>query len=328
MRCIVTGAAGFIGSHLCEELLRRGHKVTGLDAFLPHYPQVVKERNLLDLLRHPNLRFYRVDLRSDPIDELLAGAEVIFHLAAMPKLMQKWTDLEGYWSCNVLATQKLLEAIHRCGIQLERFVLASTSSVYGRMASGDETLPTRPISPYGLTKLAAEHLCQAYAETHRLPIVTLRYFSVYGPRQRPDMDPHRIIQAILDDKAVTIYREGQQGTSQLYVADCVQATIAAAQAPAGAVYNVGGEPASVWDILHKLEELAGRQIRVRRKAARPDDARHSCADTRKLRQHLGWTPRTSLEEGLARQWEWQTKQHAGKPLFSDIAKTAAGERLS
>jgi len=135
MKCIVTGAAGFIGSHLCEELLRRGHRVTGLDAFIPYYPQVVKHRNLIDLLRQPNLRFYRVDLRTDAIDDLLTDAEVIFHLAAMPGLMQSWMDLEGYWTCNVLGTQKLLESVHRAGIKLQRFVLASTSSVYGRMAS-------------------------------------------------------------------------------------------------------------------------------------------------------------------------------------------------
>ncbi|MGH7171696.1 MAG: NAD-dependent epimerase/dehydratase family protein [Gemmataceae bacterium] len=323
MSCIVTGAAGFLGSHLCEELLRQGHNVTGLDALIPHYPQVVKHRNLLDLLRHPNLRFYRVDLRTDPIDELLAGAKVLFHLAAMPQLMQRWTDLEGYWTCNVLATQKLLEAIHRCDIKLERFVLASSSSVYGRMACGDETLPTRPISPDGLTKLAAEHLCQAYAEAHRIPVVTLRYFSVYGPRQRPDMDHHRFIQAILDNKSVQVYGDGQQVWSNTYVADCVQATIAAAQAPAGELYNVGvGETASVWDILHKLEGLAGRKVKVRQKAARPGEPTHTCADTSKLRQHLGWTPRTSLDEGLARQWEWQAKQHASRSIFGDMSQIA------
>jgi nucleoside-diphosphate-sugar epimerase len=308
MKCIVTGAAGFIGSHLCEELLNRGHRVTGLDAFIPYYPQVVKHRNLIDLLRHPNLRFYRVDLRSDVIDDLLVDADVVFHLAAMPGLMQSWTDLEGYWTCNVLATQKLLEAIHRCGIPLRRFVLASTSSVYGRSASGDETLPTQPISPYGITKLAAEHMGRAYAETHGIPLVTLRYFSVYGPRQRPDMGYHRFIQALLENKAVTVTGDGQQVRGNTYVADCVQATIAAAQAPVGEVYNVGGgETANVWDILNRLENLAGRKAKIRYKPARPGDQLHTCADTSKLRRHLGWTPQTSLDDGLTRQWEWQAK---------------------
>jgi nucleoside-diphosphate-sugar epimerase len=324
MKCIVTGAAGFIGSHLCEELLRCGHKVTGLDAFIPYYPQVVKHRNLLELLRHPNLRFYRVDLRTDPIDDLLAGAEVIFHLAAMPGLMQSWTDLEGYWTCNVLATQKLLESVHRIDLKLERFVYASTSSVYGRMASGDETVPTRPISPYGITKLAAEHMCNAYAEAHQVPIVTLRYFSVYGPRQRPDMGYYRFIQAMLDNKSVTVYGDGQQVRGNTYVADCVQATLAAVQATPGEVYNVGGgETASVWDILHKLEALSGHKVKVREKPARPGDQMHTCADTTKLRQQLGWAPRTPLDEGLARQWEWQAKQHGSSFLNPDVCQTNA-----
>ncbi|HTU89672.1 MAG TPA: NAD-dependent epimerase/dehydratase family protein [Gemmataceae bacterium] len=325
MKCIVTGAAGFIGSHLCEELLNGGHMVTGLDAFIPYYPQVVKHRNLLDLLRHPNLRFYRVDLRSDSIDDLLSGAEVIFHLAAMPGLMQSWTDLDGYWTCNVLATQKLLESVRRCGIELVRFVHASTSSVYGRTASGDETLPTQPISPYGITKLAAEHMCRAYAETHQIPIVTLRYFSVYGPRQRPDMGYHRFIQAMLDNKSVTVYGDGQQVRGNTYVADCVQATIDAIGAPAGEVYNIGGgETASVWDILHKLEEISGRKVRVRQKAARPGDQLHTCADTTKIRQQLGWMPRTPLDEGLARQWEWQAKQNYSPVSHGGVCETTAG----
>jgi nucleoside-diphosphate-sugar epimerase len=324
MKCIVTGAAGFIGSHLCEELLRCGNKVTGLDAFIPYYPQVVKHRNLLELLRHPNLRFYRVDLRTDPIDDLLAGAEVIFHLAAMPGLVQSWTDLEGYWTCNVLATQKLLESVHRIDLKLERFVYASTSSVYGRMASGDETVPTRPISPYGITKLAAEHMCNAYAEAHQVPIVTLRYFSVYGPRQRPDMGHYRFIQAMLDNKSVTVYGDGQQVRGNTYVADCVQATLAAVQAPPGEVYNVGGgETASVWNILHKLEALSGHKVKVRQKPARPGDQMHTRADTTKLRQQLGWVPRTLLDEGLARQWEWQAKQHGSTFLNQDVCQTNA-----
>jgi nucleoside-diphosphate-sugar epimerase len=324
MKCVVTGAAGFIGSHLCEELLRGGHKVTGLDAFLPYYPQVVKHRNLLDLLRHPNLRFYRVDLRTDPIDELLADAEVVFHLAAMPGLMPGWTDLEGYWTCNMLATQKLLGAVHRSASRLQRLVYASASAVYGRLASGDETLPTKPISPYGITKLAAEHLCRAYAEAHQMPIVTLRYFSVYGPRQRPDMGYHRFIQALLEEKPVTVFGDGQQVRGNTYVADCVQATIAALQAPPGELYNVGGgETASVWDILHKLEAIAGRKVKVRQKPARPGDQAQTCADTTKLRHHLDWIPRTSLDEGLAQQWEWQAKLGDRELVGGGVCETTA-----
>lgn len=324
MKCIVTGAAGFIGSHLCEELLAQGHKVTGLDAFIPYYPQIVKHRNLLEMLRHPNLRFYRVDLRSDPIEELLAGADVIFHLAAMPGLAASWTDLDGYWTCNVLATQKLLEAIQRSGVGLKRFVHASTSSVYGRMASGDERLPTQPISPYGITKLAAENMCRAYGEAHHIPTVILRYFSVYGPRQRPDMGYHRFIQALLEEKPVTVFGDGQQVRGNTYVSDCVRATILAAQAPVGEIYNIGGgETASVWDILHKLEEIAGRKFTVRQKPARPGDQLHTRADTSKIQQHLGWMPQTALDEGLASQWEWQAKLHGGATLENRSYQTTA-----
>jgi nucleoside-diphosphate-sugar epimerase len=324
MKCIVTGAAGFIGSHLCEELLRCGHKVTGLDAFIPSYPQVVKHRNLLDLLRHPNLRFYRVDLRSDPIDELLADAEVIFHLAAIPGLSQSWSDLDTYWTCNVLATQKLLEAIHRCGPPLHRFLYASASAVYGRTAAGDESLPTNPVSPYGITKLAAEQMCRAYAEAQHIPIVTLRYFSVYGPRQRPDMGYHRFIQAILEERPVTVYGDGQQVRGNTYVADCVGATLAAIHAPAGEVYNVGGgETANVWEILHKLEALAGHKVEVRQEPARPGDLAHTLADTAKLRKHAGWQPQTPLDQGLARQWEWQAKPVGGGRPGGGVYHTTA-----
>jgi nucleoside-diphosphate-sugar epimerase len=314
MNCVVTGAAGFIGSHLCEELLRCGHRVTGLDAFIPYYPAEVKQRNLAPFLEHPNLRFHRADLRGDAIDEWLSEAEVVFHLAAMPGLTRSWIDLEGYWTCNVLATQKLLEAAHRSAPRLQRIVHASTSSVYGRMASGDETLPTQPISPYGITKLAAEHLCRAYAEAHNLPVVLLRYFSVYGPRQRPDMGYHRFIQAILEDRPVTVYGDGRQVRGNTYVADCVRATIAAASALAGEIYNVGGgETASVWDILHKLEAVSGRKVHVHQEPARPGDQAHTHADTTKLRHQLGWEPCTPLDEGLARQWEWQMKMRDQAP---------------
>jgi nucleoside-diphosphate-sugar epimerase len=313
MRCVVTGTAGFIGSHLCERLLALGHHVTGVDAFIPYYPAAVKERNLAGALAQPGFRFQRLDLRSDALDALVGDVEVVFHLAAMPGLVRSWTDFDGYWTCNVQATQRLLEALGRAAPELKRLVYASTSSVYGRFGSGDETMPTKPISPYGVTKLAGEHLCRAYAETRGLPVVTLRYFSVYGPRQRPDMGYHRFIQALLRGEPVVVTGDGQQVRGNTYVADCVEATLLAAQAYPGEVYNIGGgETANVWDILRRLEALAGRPALIRQEPARPGDQRYTFADTAKLRTHLGWEPRTGLDEGLARQWEWQKQELAAQ----------------
>jgi nucleoside-diphosphate-sugar epimerase len=309
MKCVVTGAAGFIGSHLCEALLGQGHEVVGLDAFVPYYPRAVKERNLGPSRAHPRYRFECLDLRCGPLNEVLAGAAVVFHLAAQAGLTQSWTDFDAYASCNVHATQRLLEALGHAAPHPPRLVYASTSSVYGRSASGDESLPTRPVSPYGVTKLAGEHLCRAYGETYGIPVVVLRYFSVYGPRQRPDMGYHRFIRALLRGEPVTVCGDGQQVRGNTYVADCVAAAVAAADAPPGEVYNVGGgEAASVWDVLRVLEELAGRPARVKREPARDGDQRHTLADTAKLRSHLGWRPRTGLREGLARQWEWQRQE--------------------
>jgi nucleoside-diphosphate-sugar epimerase len=308
MNCIVTGAAGFIGSHLCEKLLAAGHKVTGVDAFIPYYPSLLKEANLADARAHPHYRFRRIDLRTDPIEPVLADAEVIFHLAAMPGLTQSWTDFDGYWTCNVLATQRLLEAVRRGGGGLRRLIHASTSSVYGKYSSGDETLPTKPSSPYGITKLAAENLARTYHESFGLPVVVLRYFSVYGPRQRPDMGYHRFIQAHLHEEPVTVYGDGQQVRGNTYVSDCVAATLAAVEAHPGEVYNIGGgEAATVWDILHKIEALSGRRVVVRQEPARCGDQRYTFADTTKLRCHFNWEPQTNLDEGLARQWKWQSE---------------------
>jgi nucleoside-diphosphate-sugar epimerase len=308
---VVTGAAGFIGSHLCEELLNGGHAVTGLDAFIPYYPAAAKERNLAGPAVRPNFRFHRLDLRTDHLDAALADAEVIFHLAAMPGLVKSWSDFDGYWTCNVQATQRLLEATRRAAPRLRRLIYISTSSVYGRFASGDETLPTKPVSPYGVTKLAGEQLCRAYGETYGLPVVALRYFSVYGPRQRPDMGYNIFIRAMLRQEPITVYGDGQQVRGNTYVSDCVAATIAAVGAHPGEVYNVGGgEAATLWDIIHKLEALAGRPAVIKQEAARPGDQRYTFADTTKLRSHLGWGPRVSLDDGLARQWAWQQSEPA------------------
>jgi nucleoside-diphosphate-sugar epimerase len=284
--------------------LRDGHTVRGLDAFIPFYPRAVKEAYLAPSRGHPAFTFLPLDLRGDGLADALGGVDVVFHLAAMAGLPRSWTDFALYESCNVVGTQRLLEAARQ--LPLRRFVHVSTSSVYGRYGSGDESLPLRPISPYGVTKLAAENLGQAYAAEHGLPLVVLRYFSVYGPRQRPDMGYYKFIQALLRGEEITVFGDGLQARGNTYVDDCVAATVAAVQAPVGEAYNVGGgETANVWEILEKLEKLTGAKARVRRDPARPGDQRFTCADTAKLHRHFGWQPRVGLDEGLARQAAWQ-----------------------
>ncbi len=305
MRYLVTGAAGFIGSHLCERLLGLGHEVVGLDCFVPYYPRPLKERNLADAKKHPKFRFLSLDLRADDVKPAVDGVDVVYHLAAMPGLVASWTDFDLYLGCNVTGTQRLLEAV-KGSKSLKRFVYGSTSSVYGKFASGDETLPTKPVSPYGVTKLAGEQLARAHLETFGTPVSVLRFFSVYGPRQRPDMAYNIFIRALVAGEPITVYGDGQQVRGNTFVADCVEAVVKSADAPIGDVFNVGGgEMVSVLDVLGKLERIAGKKFTVRTEAARPGDQRHTFADTTKLRRVLGWEPRTTLDEGLTRQYEWQ-----------------------
>jgi nucleoside-diphosphate-sugar epimerase len=305
MQCVVTGAAGFIGSHLCERLLADGHTVVGLDCFTDYYPRPVKERNLAGPRTHPKFTFRELDLSGGVAAEAVAGAEWVFHLAAMAGLTRSWTDFDLYARHNLTATHRLLEAL-KGSPTLKRLIYASTSSVYGRYASGDEALPTRPSSPYGITKLAGEQLCRVYHEEHGLPAVVLRYFSVYGPRQRPEMGYHLFINAILRGTPIKLTGDGLQVRGNTYIADCVEATVRATGAMPGEVFNLGGgELVTVLEVFRRLERIIGKPAIIERAANRPGDQLATGADVTKLYRHLGWRPTTPLDEGLARQVEWQ-----------------------
>jgi UDP-glucuronate 4-epimerase len=311
VRIVVTGAAGFIGSHLSRALLDQEHDVVGIDAFIPYYPRWEKERNLRAIVNHPRFSFHEADLRTDSLDLIVEGADVVINQAATAGLMLSWEDLELYASCNILGLQRILEACRRVP-GLRRFIQASTSSVYGADAVGDESVPTRPVSPYGVTKLAAEHLCRAYQIAHGLPIVTLRYFSVYGPGQRPDMAYRIFIDALLRGAPITVYGDGLQSRSNTYVDDCVRGTIAAVErAEPGDVYNIGGgAELTVRNAIKLLAEMVGAEPNVRHAAARDGDQKRTAADISHARSRLGYEPIVKPEVGLAAQVEWQ-RQLAG-----------------
>lgn len=306
-RCMVTGAAGFIGSHLSEALTARGVDVVGVDTFIPYYPREIKETNLATLRTRSNFKFHEVDLRTGDLAPLLDGCDVVFHLAAMPGLMKSWSDFSLYNTCNCDATLRLLEAAR--AVRLPHFIHVSTSSVYGKEATqGEEAVP-QPFSPYGITKLAAENLCRAFEANFGQPITILRYFSVYGPRQRPDMAYNILIRTLLTDGTFTMFGDGEQTRSNTFVADCVKATILAAEkrdAALGQVFNVGGgEIVSLNEVIRRLEELTGKKARIERKPARPGDQKHTAANIGKARSLLGYNPVTPVTDGLKAQVEWQ-----------------------
>ncbi len=307
MTALVTGAAGFIGSQLAEALLARGARVVGLDCFTDYYARALKERNLDGLRRHPRFRFVEAAVQHADWTGLLEGVTHVFHLAAQAGVRKSWgRDFHTYSVNNVEATQVLLEAC--VGRPLERFVYASSSSV-----SGDdvpipmrETAVPRPVSPYGVTKLAAEHLCHLYQAACGVPTVSLRYFTVYGPRQRPDMAFSRFLRAAAAGEPIVVYGDGTQTRDFTYVDCAVGATLAAAdRGRLGGVYNIGGgSRVSINEVLELVARCTGRRLTIRREPPQKGDMRDTYADTSLARAELGFAPSVDLAQGLEAQLRW------------------------
>lgn len=305
MRILVTGVAGFVGSHLAERLLADGHEVVGLDSFTDYYPRLIKERNLAGLQGTDRFTFHELDLRHDRLEPSLDGVEAVVNQAAMAGLMRSWTDLDAYAGCNLLGLQRLIEASRAAGVR--RFVQISTSSVYGTDAVGGEETPTRPVSPYGVTKLAAENLLLAHVAVHGFPATILRYFSIYGPRQRPDMAYHIFTEALIDGRPIVVYGDGLQSRSNTYVSDAVEATVSAIEGAAvGEIYNVGGgEEIALLEAIGVIAGELGVEPSIRHEHARPGDQRRTWADTTRAREAFGYQPRVTPSVGLAEQVRWQ-----------------------
>jgi nucleoside-diphosphate-sugar epimerase len=317
-RVLVTGAAGFIGSHLCERLLEEGEEVVGVDCFTDYYDPGLKRRNITRLLRDSRFSLIEADLRLVPLEPILADVEAVFHQAAQAGVRSSWgRGFSEYSSINVDATQRLLTACGGIEGRLTRFVYASSSSVYGDAPSYPtaEDDPKLPVSPYGVTKLAGELLVRLHAVNYGLPATSLRYFTVYGPRQRPDMGFHRFLSAIERGEPLTVFGDGDQTRDFTYVSDAVEANILAWRAASepGAVFNVGGgSRVSISHVIAMMEHLSGRKANVVHAPASAGDVRHTGADTTRARQLLGYAPRCGLEEGLALMRAWMVRYLTGE----------------
>jgi UDP-glucuronate 4-epimerase len=313
---LVTGAAGFIGSHLCERLVREGWRVRGVDSFTPYYDPALKERNIAGLAREPRFELLRADLRTTDPGPLFAGVDTVWHLAAQAGVRSSWGGaFEEYTSQNINATQRLLEAA--VGAGLRRMVCASSSSIYGEAPTFPmpEDGPARPISPYGVTKLAAEHLARVYARVHGVPAVSLRYFTVYGPRQRPDMAFHRFFRAILGDGELTLFGDGTQSRDFTFIDDVTEANLLAAErGEPGGVYNIsGGSRVSVQEVIRLMERITGKAARVVEQPRQSGDPHDTGGDSSRAREQLGFRPRFDLGAGLERMAGWMDRFLRGEP---------------
>ena len=312
---IVTGVAGFIGSNLAETILQQGDRVIGIDEVNDYYDSTLKRANLTHLKQYSEFTFIEDNIQKLDWLELLKDVEVVYHQAAQAGVRASWGDgFRQYTERNINATQIILEAAKETP-SLKRIVYASTSSVYGNA----ETMPTpeticpQPVSPYGITKLAAERMCWLYQQNFNVPVTALRYFTVYGPRQRPDMAFHKFFKAAIEDYAISIYGDGQQTRDFTFVSDAVAANLAAGSVPEaiGEVFNIGGGSRAVlMDVLATMEEVIGQPIKKEFVGKARGDARHTSADISKAKTILGYNPKISLAEGLAKEWEWV------KPLYA------------
>lgn len=309
MNCLVTGAAGFIGSHLCRRLLNEGFSVTGLDSFNDYYSRWMKDKNIQPFENHNNFKLISASLNSIDLSALLHLHEIdfVFHLAAQAGVRSSWgNNFSVYTDNNISATQKLLEASK--GSRIQKLIFASSSSVYGLCPElpMTESSPLLPYSPYGVTKLAAENLCQLYFKNFNVPTVSLRFFTVYGPGQRPDMAFHIFFKAMNENLPIPLFGDGKQTRDFTYIDDIVDANVKSLEkGKAGEIYNVGGgNRMEMKKIFPLLEKITGRKVLLKQENRQKGDVFHTYADINKAKEDLDFSPKISLQEGLRREWEW------------------------
>ncbi len=314
-KVLVTGAAGFIGSHLCEALLAKGIEVIGIDCFTDYYPRAIKEKNLSSFRNNPNFKFIEDNLLKVDLNYPLSGVDTVFHLAAQPGVRYSWENFQVYLENNIHATQKLLEA---CKEKKPQFVFASSSSVYGNAPLPiTENVATMPISPYGLTKVSGENLCKLYAHEFKIPTIVLRYFTVYGPRQRPDMAIYKFFNSIINGKEVEVYGDGNQTRDMTYVSDIVDATILAGEFETDyLVFNIGsGIRTQLKEVIRTIEVLTGKKAKINYKPAAKGDMKDTWAEIGKAKAYLNYEPKIKLEEGLGKYLEWYMLSRASLTPF-------------